>query len=204
MKKLNKKIVVLIISVIVILCTERYFYNKKVVEKERLAEAQEFLKKNEIERLTYTIDGYEYTDSGFLRKGLTSNDTLETEKELDSVISNSASFEDVGEKDSKINKQLKEVNQRAVALMDKLKKINEKVWIQYDVNTLYKFSEVQPTIKMIDGKEVTKSPVIKSGVTEEQMRRAKNHYVEEKGGVKLSDWQKAINELIKNAERQYK
>ncbi|MGH0540629.1 hypothetical protein ACQVPW_03455 [Bacillus cereus] len=130
------------------------------------------------------------------------------EDELDSIIWNSDPY--MITKDDEINKQVKDVNKRAKALKNRYDRINEKIEVQKRVNLLYLQVNDHTTGQLyyktiaINGDRVSYNLPINENLKEYDLNQAKKDYVEEKNGKKLSQWQKAINKLITDAENQYK
>ncbi|PFA60048.1 zinc ribbon domain-containing protein [Bacillus sp. AFS015896] len=195
---------VLIISIFVV-----EYNHKNRVDKEQIADAQEFLRNTRIKVLEDSMDSYENKDTGFLKEYIDDGGGFYgMEDELDSIISKSNSY--MLTKDDGINKQVKDVNNRAKTLKDRYNRINEKIEVQKRVNLLYpEVGEHYTTGKLqyitiaINGDRVSYNLPIREDLKEYDFNQAKKDYVEEKDGKKLSQWQKAINKLITNAETQY-
>ncbi|PEX83255.1 zinc ribbon domain-containing protein [Bacillus cereus] len=210
-KKFNKKIKVAAAVVVVLMLS--FFivkYNHvKSVNNEQIADGQEFLKDVNINSLESSLNTYENKDTGFLKEYLEHDVGFNGfEKELDSIISSSSRFTDT--KDNELNKQTKSFIKEAKTLKNRIDRIREKIEIQQRVNYLYpnmdgfnKNNQEYKITAAIHGDKVSYNLSIRDEIKEEDIKSAKEGYVEEKDGKKLSQWQKAINKLIINAETQY-
>ncbi|MBE7122936.1 zinc ribbon domain-containing protein [Bacillus cereus] len=187
------------------------YNHEKRIDKEKIANGQEFLRNTRIKVLEDSMDSYENKDTGFLKEYIDERDRsdfYQMEDELDSIIHNSLPY--MITKDDEINKQVKDINKRAKVLKDWYNRINEKIEIQRRVNHLYlqvndhRTGQLQYITIAINGDRVSYNLPLNENLKEYDFNQAKKDYVEEKDGKKLSQWQKAINKLITNAETQYK
>ncbi|WP_257141875.1 zinc ribbon domain-containing protein [Bacillus wiedmannii] len=208
-KKFNKKIIIAVVAaLILIIFTGMYFNDKNTKEKELVADAKEFLENTRIKVLEGSMNTYENKDTGFLEEYIEEYGFYKLEDELDSYIRNSDPY--MITKDDEINKQVKDINKRAKALKNRYNRINEKIEVQKRVNLLYpqvndhRTGRLQYITIAINGDRVNYNLSIREDLKEYDFNQAKKDYVEEKDGKNLSQWQKAINQLIINAENQYK
>lgn len=186
------------------------FIRKIYTSKEQIADGQEFLRYDTINFLEGSLNAYETKDTGFLKEYLILDSGFDEFKiKVDSIIRDSSLY--INTKDDELNKQAKSINKRAEILKNKIDRVDEKIEIEKRVNYLYPnmngFTKDNKQYKItaaIHGDKVNNNLLIRQEIKEEDIKLAKEGYVEEKDGKNLSQWQKAINKLIINAEDQYK
>ncbi|MGE6367222.1 zinc ribbon domain-containing protein [Bacillus paramycoides] len=185
------------------------YNHKKRVSRDTISDGQFFLRDVSIDALEGSMNSYENKDTGFLKEYIADRGGFyEMEDKLDSIIRNSSFYTNT--KDDELNKQATAVNKDAKTLKHKYDRINEKIEVQKRVNLLYlqvndhTTGQLQYKTIAINGDRVSYNLPINENLKEYDLNQAKKDYVEEKDGKKLSQWQKAINKLIINAENQYK